>query len=83
MEHNYFMVSGSVLLAVVFFSLNHFSCLHQVAKTAANLESRLCSQENHPCCAHRPGLPAAAQEHVPHHCSQEVSLPFLFCTELH
>lgn len=48
-------------------------CVHQVAKTATNPESRLCGKEDHPCCAHRPGLLAFASEHVPHSWSEEVS----------
>lgn len=52
-------------------------CLHQMAVTAANPESRLRSQEDHQRYPHRPGLPADAQEHVPHYCSQEVSVHLL------
>lgn len=70
-ERNCLLASGSVLLAVAFSFLNSLSCPHQMAKTDANPGSRLCSQEDHPCCAHRQGLSAAAQEHVLHHSSQE------------
>ncbi|CAK6974266.1 Hypothetical predicted protein [Scomber scombrus] len=42
-----------------------------MAITAANPEARLRSQEDHRRYPHRPGLPADAQEPVPHYWSQE------------
>lgn len=48
-----------------------------MAHTAAHPRTRLCGQEDHPGCADRPDVPAAAPDHVRHHSPQEVSPPFL------
>lgn len=48
-------------------------CLNQVADRAANPGSTLCGQADPLCSPHRPGVPAAAQEHVPHCWFEEVS----------
>lgn len=37
----------------------------------ADPQARLCSQEDHQCCAHRPGVSADAQEHLPHRCPEK------------